>query len=53
VKINAERTLVALSPCGGTLSAADFNQSEWEIIYPRFVEEGLVHPSDGVKKKNV
>jgi hypothetical protein len=39
--------------CGGTLPAADFDESEWEIMYPRFVEEGLVDHSNRVNKKNV
>jgi hypothetical protein len=30
--------------CGSPLSAADIVQSKWEIMYPRFVEEGLVDP---------
>jgi hypothetical protein len=30
------------SLCDGRLSGADFDESEWEIIYPRFVEESLV-----------
>jgi hypothetical protein len=28
----------------GSLSVADFDQSEWEIMYPRFVESRLVVP---------
>jgi hypothetical protein len=53
VKINAERALVASSLHDGVLFAADFDQYEWEIMYPRFVEEGLVGPSVHVNKKNV
>jgi hypothetical protein len=53
VKINAECALAAPSSCGGALFAADFNQFKWEIMYPRFIEEGLVDPSDRVNKKNV
>jgi hypothetical protein len=34
-------------------SATDFNSSEWEIMYPHFIEEGLIDPSDRVIKKNV
>jgi hypothetical protein len=41
------------SRLGGTLSAADFDQSEWEIMYPCFVKEGLVDPSGRMNKKNV
>jgi hypothetical protein len=32
------------------LSATDFDQSKWEIKYPRFVVEGLVDPSDRTNK---
>jgi hypothetical protein len=33
--------------------AADFDLSEWEIMYPHFVEEGLVDPPGHANKKNV
>jgi hypothetical protein len=52
VKINAERALAAPTPRGGSLSAADFDKSEWETIYPIFVEEGLVVPSKCVNMKD-
>jgi hypothetical protein len=45
-----DRALVLLSPCGGLISAADFDRSEWEIVYPLFVAEGLVDPSDHVDR---
>jgi hypothetical protein len=32
--------------CGGPLSTVDFDSVEWEILYPRFVEGGLVDPPD-------
>jgi hypothetical protein len=51
-KIDAERALVALMPRGGSLSTADFDKSEWEIMYPLSVEEGLVDPSKRVNRKN-
>jgi hypothetical protein len=51
-KINTDYTLAAPSLCDGVLSTADFNRSEWEIMYPRFVE-GLVGPSNCVIKKNI
>jgi hypothetical protein len=35
---------------GGPLSAFDFDPFEWEIMYPRFVEEGLVDPPDQSRK---
>jgi hypothetical protein len=31
---------------GDSLSVADFDKSEWEILYPRFVESRLVAPSE-------
>jgi hypothetical protein len=43
---------VAPTPRGGSLFAADFDKSEWEIMYPLFVEEGLVVPSECVNRKN-
>jgi hypothetical protein len=46
-------SLNAPLPRGGQLSAADFDQLEWEIMYPRFIEEGLVDPSNRANKKNV
>jgi hypothetical protein len=30
----------------------DFDQSEWEIMYLHFVEEGLVDPPGCADKKN-
>jgi hypothetical protein len=43
---------VAPTPRGGLLSAADFNRSEWEIMYPLFVVEGLVDPAESVSRKD-
>jgi hypothetical protein len=51
-KIDAECALAAPTLRGGSLSTADFDKSEWEIIYPLFVEEGLVDPSVCVTKKD-
>jgi hypothetical protein len=34
---------------GGRFSAADFDEAEWEIMYPHFVE-GLVDPPECMKK---
>jgi hypothetical protein len=51
-KIDAERALAVPTPRGGSLSTADFDKSEWEIMYPSFVEEGLVGPSECVNRKN-
>jgi hypothetical protein len=39
MKIDVERALAAPTPRGGSLSAAEFHKSEWEIMYPLFVEE--------------
>jgi hypothetical protein len=30
--------------CNSQLSVANFDQSEWGIMYPHFVEEGLIDP---------
>jgi hypothetical protein len=53
MKVDAKRALVTPIPRGGSLSAADFDRSEWEIMYPLFVEEGLVDPSKHVSRKDV
>jgi hypothetical protein len=37
-------------PHNGSLSVADFDLSEWEIMYPCFIEEGLVDPPDQAHK---
>jgi hypothetical protein len=49
----AESASVAPLLCSGLFSAANFYQSEWEVIYLHFVEEGLVDPPGCVNKKNV
>jgi hypothetical protein len=49
----AEDASMAPLLCGGPLSVADFDQSIWEIMYPCFVEEGLVVPPGHVNMKNV
>jgi hypothetical protein len=41
-KIDAKHTLAVPTPRGGLLSTADFDKSEWEILYPLSVEEGLI-----------
>jgi hypothetical protein len=53
VKISTECVLAMPSWLGDTFSAVDFDQSEWEIVYPHFVEEGLVDPFGRVNRKNV
>jgi hypothetical protein len=50
-KIDVEDNSAAPSLCRSLLSAADFDQSEWEILYPHLVEEGLVDPFDRTNKK--
>jgi hypothetical protein len=45
MKVNAGCALAATSPHDGALSAADFDWSEWEIMYPHFVKEGFLGPS--------
>jgi hypothetical protein len=52
MKIDAERTLVAPTSHGGLLSVADFNKSEWKIMYPLFVEEGLIDSSEHVNRRD-
>jgi hypothetical protein len=37
---------VAAPPRSGPHSAPDFDLAEWEIMYSRFVDEGLVDPPD-------
>jgi hypothetical protein len=51
-KIDAERALAAPTLRGGLLSTTDFDKYEWEIVYPLFVEEGLVSPSECVHRKD-
>jgi hypothetical protein len=51
-KIVAEHALIAPASCLGSLSATNFDKSEWETTYPLFVQEGLVDPSKRVNRKN-
>jgi hypothetical protein len=53
MKIDARRALAVPLPRGGSLSTADFDKSEWEIMYPLFVKEGIVDPSECVNRKDV
>jgi hypothetical protein len=48
MKIDVERPLATPAPRGGSLSTTDFDKSEWEIMYPLFVEEGLIDSSEDV-----
>jgi hypothetical protein len=52
MKVDTEGALAMPIPRGGSLSAADFDRYEWEIMYPLFVEEGLVDPSERVSRKD-
>jgi hypothetical protein len=45
VKVDVDRALAASAPHNGSLSTAVFDKSEWEIMYPLFVAEGVVDPS--------
>jgi hypothetical protein len=53
MKTDTGHPLVVPTPCGGSLSAADFDRSEWEIMYPLFVEGGLINPSKHVNRGDV
>jgi hypothetical protein len=44
-KVDVDRALAAAAPHNGSLSTAVFDKSEWEIMYPLFVAEGVVDPS--------
>jgi hypothetical protein len=48
-RLQSETTSVPLLR-GVPLLAGDFDQSEWEIIYPHFVEEGIVDPPEHTNK---
>jgi hypothetical protein len=37
---------VEAPPHCGLLSVTDFDPSEWEVMYPRFIEEGIIDPPD-------
>jgi hypothetical protein len=52
MKVDTERALVAPTPHGGSLSVADFDRSKWEIMYPLFVVEGLIDPSECVNRED-
>jgi hypothetical protein len=52
VKVDIDRALVAPAARDGSLSAADFARSKWEIMYPLFVAEGLVDTSTHVNRKD-
>jgi hypothetical protein len=39
-----------VAPLRGGLFAVDFDSAEWEIMYLRFVEEGLIDPPDHARE---
>jgi hypothetical protein len=45
-KSAVENSVMVSSLHDGPLLAADLGPSEWEIMYPLFVEFGLVDPSE-------
>jgi hypothetical protein len=45
-KTTAGGSAVTSSLLSDSLSAADFDKFEWEVMYPLFVESGLVAPSE-------
>jgi hypothetical protein len=49
-KVNVECSLEMPAPRGGSLLTTNFDRSEWEIMYPFFVVEGLVDPSEHVNR---
>jgi hypothetical protein len=51
-KVDAERALVVPTLCRVSLSTANFDRSEWEIMYPLLVTEGLVDPFKSVSPKD-
>jgi hypothetical protein len=53
MKIDAGRALVVPTPCGGSFSTDDFDRFEWEIMYPLFVEDGLINPPERVNREDV
>jgi hypothetical protein len=52
MNIDVERALAAPPSYGGLLFTANFDKSEWEIMYPLFVEEGLVDSFVRVNRKD-
>jgi hypothetical protein len=50
--VHVELALEIPASRGDSLSATDFERSEWEIMYPPFVAEGLVDPSERLYRGN-
>jgi hypothetical protein len=51
-KVDIDRALATTTVLKGQMSAADFARSEWEIMYPLFVAEGLIDTSARVNRKD-
>jgi hypothetical protein len=51
-KVYVDRALAASTPCSGSLLTADFAKSEWEIMYPLFMAEGLIDSPACVIRQN-
>jgi hypothetical protein len=51
MKIDIDRALAAPAARDGSLSAAGFDRSKWEIMYPLFVAEGLIDTYARVNQK--
>jgi hypothetical protein len=51
-KVDIDRALAMPATHDGSVSAAGFSMSEWEIMYPLFVVEGLVVTSTLAKRKD-
>jgi hypothetical protein len=44
MKVDVDHALAESTPYGGSVSTADINKSEWKIMCPLFVAEGLIDP---------
>jgi hypothetical protein len=53
MKVDIDCALAATAAHDGPLLAVGFARSEWEIVYPLFVAEGLVDTSARVNRKDV
>jgi hypothetical protein len=53
MKVDAKCALAVATPRSGLVSTTNFHRYEWQIMYPLFIEEGLVGPSECVNRKDV
>jgi hypothetical protein len=53
MKVDAKCSLAVATPRSGLVSTTNFDRYEWQIMYPLFIEEGLVGPSECVNRKDV